>query len=244
MVRVIEVQFCPWDQGYYFDPEDKTYQLREYVIVRTDIGTELGVVIGVGQVKKEDLTHPLKPVLRLATSEDVEKAREQQKDKAETLGQCQELIKKRKLEMRLVDCAFSFDGGRVTFVFTAPSRVDFRDLLRDLNHVFQKSIRLQQIGVRDAAKYIGGIGICGRNLCCTTFLSALGGVSTELARLQEIDQRGTDRLLGACGRLRCCLRFEADMYDGYNETMISRMNNRESGTKVDFKSSNLKNNHD
>lgn len=222
MISVIEVQFHPWDQGYYFDPQENTYSVGQMVLVRTEIGSDLGVVISKGEIKEEDLSSPLKPVLRLAASEDLEKMREQQKEKDGALRKCRGFVKRYKLDMRLVDCAFSFDGGRLTFAFTAPSRVDFRVLLKDLNHLFQKSIRLQQIGVRDAAKYIGGLGVCGRKLCCSTFLSVLGSVSTDLARLQRIDQRGTDRLLGSCGRLRCCLRFEAEMYPGYQEAVLNK----------------------
>lgn len=221
MVSVIEVQFHPWDQGYYFDPQENSYNVGQLVLVRTEIGSDLGVIISKGEIKEEDLSNPLKPVLRLAGSEDLEKMREQQKEKGLAMQKCRELVKRYKLDMRLVDCAFSFDGGRLTFAFTAPSRVDFRVLLKDLNHLFQKSIRLQQIGVRDAAKYIGGIGVCGRKLCCSSFLTVLGSVSTDLARLQQIDQRGTDRLLGSCGRLRCCLRFEVEMYPGYKDAVLN-----------------------
>lgn len=221
MAQVVEVQFHPWDQGYYFDSGGNSYLPGDRVLVRTDLGLDLGVVISVKEVNEEEITTPLKPVQHKATAEDMEKMREQQKLREQALSKCRELIKKYQLEMRLVDCAFSFDGGRITFVFTAPSRVDFRNLLKDLNHAFQKSIRLQQIGVRDAAKYIGGVGVCGRGLCCSAFLCTLGSISTDLARLQEIDQRGTDRLLGSCGRLRCCLRFEAEMYPGYREAVVA-----------------------
>lgn len=216
-MRVIEVQFTPWDQSYYFRPENQqgsSIKLKrgDKVLVQTSIGLDIGEVVEIGELAEmpEDIEE-IKNIERKAAPEDELKSLTLNKDRKKLLDECKKLIKKHKLEMKLVDVHISYDK-RITFAFIADGRVDFRDLVKDLTRKYQKSIRLQQIGVRDEAKVFGDIGPCGRQLCCKLFLNDLGNVSTDHARDQQVAHRGSERLSGPCDRLKCCLRYEEEVY--------------------------------
>lgn len=213
-MKVIEVQFNPWDKVYHFDPKESDYQAGDLVVVKTELGLEVGKVLGQKEMTQKELAvfSELKPILRRANSEDLEKLKEKEGHKKEAIESCKRLIKKHNLPMKLIDVHFSFDGGRVTFAFIAEGRVDFRELVKDLTRKFQKSIRLQQLGVRDAAKFEGDVGGCGRNLCCQRFLKELGNITSNLAEDQQVAHRGPERLSGMCGRLMCCLDYEESTY--------------------------------
>lgn len=218
MKKVIEVKFSRWDKAYDFDPEDYDIEKGDKVIVKTKFGTEIGTVVRIKELDKKDLSEieaeerEIKPIVRKANLSDLESQQERNLAKEEVMDECDRLVAKYDLPMKLVDARFSFDGGKITFAFTAQKRVDFRDLVRDLTHKFQKSIRLQQINVRDEARLTGDIGPCGRGLCCQNFLEDLGNITLEKAQNQQIIHWGPDRLSGVCGRLKCCLDYEEDMY--------------------------------
>lgn len=211
--RVAGIQFNPWDQVYHFSAGDLELTSGDLVVVKTPVGVDIGKVTGFTEVDESTLDEPLKHVMRRATAEDIEKAQQQNKKKAETLTAARDLVEKYRVAMKLVDCFFSFDGGKLTFIFTADGRVDFRELVKELARTFQKSIRLQQIGIRDEAKRMGGFGPCGRELCCRKFLGHLSSIPTDLARIQQVHSRGSDRISGSCGRLMCCLAYEAQFYE-------------------------------
>jgi cell fate regulator YaaT (PSP1 superfamily) len=207
---VAEVQFAPWDKAYWFLAEGHNLILGDKVVVRTDLGVELGMVIGFQEVTKPE--KEIKDILRKANFSDLEQAKERGKRKIEALAVAKKMAAEANLDLKIVDVHYSFDGGRITFAFIADSRLDFRDYVKALTHHFQKSIRLHQIGVRDEAKLAGNFGPCGEHLCCQRFLRELGQVSADCIEAQQIAHRGSERLSGMCGRLKCCLRFE---YDGY-----------------------------
>ncbi|MBU0670933.1 stage 0 sporulation protein [Patescibacteria group bacterium] len=215
--KVVNVQFNTWDNPYYFGLNDKVVNVNDYVVVNTELGTEIGKVISLKEVDTETLSDPLKPIIRVAELEDLEQLKKNNENRKEAVKVCKQYIRKYNLPMKLVDCNFSFDDTRAVFAFTSDTRVDFRELVKDLTKQFQKKIRLQQIGIRDTLKQMGGIGPCGRCLCCNRFLDDLGNISTDLARDQQIEQRGSDRLSGACGRLKCCLAYEAEGYKNMGE---------------------------
>jgi len=219
--KVVGIQFQPWDRVYSFDAADFDLKKGDRVIVKTDLGHEVGDVINLIEKEEKDLEIPLKPIIRKVNLEDLQKINEVLKKKKEVMDKCKKLIKKIGLEMKLIDCHFSFDGGKITFAFTADKRIDFRELVKDLTRAFQKSIRLHQIGIRDEAKRLGEFGSCGRELCCKRFLSNLGNVTTELARIQQITHRGSDRISGVCGRLMCCLAYEAKFYEEESKNLPS-----------------------
>lgn len=220
---IVEVQFASWDkiydfglpqgEGLVFDKND--FKVNEYVIVETKLGVEIGNVVGIKEVDDKVIAagEEIKPILRKATAEDLDKVIYKNKDKEEAMSFCRDLIGKYKLSMKLVDVHFSFDGGRVTFAFIADGRIDFRELVKDLTRHFQKSIRLQQLGIRDEAKAIGDVGPCGRNLCCKQFLKDLKSVTSEFADVQQVAHRGSEKLSGICGRLKCCLAYEKNGYE-------------------------------
>lgn len=214
-MKVIEVQFVPWDKVYNFTPGDFELEIGSYVVVDTKLGIELGRIINICDKTEEEIVtngEGLKPIIRKATKEDLETALAYKQKKKNALIECKALVKKYNLPMKLVDAQFSFDGNRLTFAFIANGRVDFRDLLKDLIKHYKKNIRLQQIGIRDEIKINGDIGCCGRNLCCRSFYKELGNVTSDLAELQQVAHRGADRLSGVCGRLKCCLTYEQDVY--------------------------------
>jgi len=218
MIKVIEVRFTPWGKIYYFDSTTSDFKVGDYVIVKTEVGTELGQIVGLKNIKEEELTElgELKKVLRKANAADLNKFKSDQEQSKEALDYCQQMLDKYNLPMKLVDVHFSFDGGRITFAFTSESRVDFRNLVKDLTRHFQKSIRLHQLGIRDEAKIMGELGPCGRRLCCAGFLKNLESITSDLAELQQVAHRGSDRLSGVCGRLMCCLNYEKKLYEALN----------------------------
>jgi cell fate regulator YaaT (PSP1 superfamily) len=213
MSKVAGIRFHSQDKVYHFDQKDLKLNLGDVVIVETELGTEAGEVVSRDQkIDEKNLEKPLKPVLRTATSSDLEKIKKYQDKVSEALTTCHKAIEKYKLPMKLIDAHFAFDGSRLTFYFTAESRIDFRNLVKDLTRHFQKSVRLQQIGSRDAAAKIGGCGICGCELCCARFLNKFESITIDMARSQQMAHRGSERLSGVCGRLMCCLSYETKTY--------------------------------
>lgn len=217
-MKIIEIQFNPWSKPYWFDPKNHNLKVGDWVIVKTELGIEMGQVLSFKEINEKQ-EKKIKPILRKANLADIEKGTEKKKHKEDALNICRELIGKHNLDMKITDAHYSFDGGRLTFYFTASGRVDFRELVKDLTHYFQKSIRLYQIGVRDEAKYWGEIGPCGKTLCCKSFLDKLEQISSDFANLQQVAHRGNERLTGVCGRLKCCLRYEQDMYQKLSQNL-------------------------
>jgi cell fate regulator YaaT (PSP1 superfamily) len=216
-MKVAEVQLNLWDRVYYFLANDFVLNHGDYVVVEANQNTEIGKIIGFKEIEKKDLKNlneggEISPIIRKAALNDLEILEANEKIKAETLENCKKFVEKNQLEMKLIDVQFSFDGKKVTFAFIADGRVDFRPLVKDLTRQYQKSIRLQQLGVRDEAKINGDIGSCGIAQCCKTHLKVLGNVNAEQAELQQVSHRGAERLSGICGRLKCCLRYENDLY--------------------------------
>lgn len=227
-MKTVQIQFVPWDKPYNFNPGDSVLIVGDYVIVKTDLGVEIGKVVGFKDLPEPDVEgdeKEIKLILRKATLTDLEKIPDK-KQKKEALKYCNNVIEKLQLPMKLVDVHFSFDGSRITFVFIADGRVDFRELVKDLTRHFNRTIRLQQIGIRDEAKLIGDYGHCGCQLCCRRFLSELSSITSEMADLQQVAHRGSERLSGICGRLMCCLAYEQEGYRCMTEKMPSL------GTKV------------
>ncbi len=219
MVNVIGVRFRRAGKVYFFDPAGYDIKQGDNVIVETARGIEYGsVVLGPRDVEDEKIIQPLKPVIRRATEEDnaVEK-RNKEKEK-EAFQICMEKIRKHGLEMKLIDCEYTFDNNKVLFYFTADGRIDFRELVKDLASVFKTRIELRQIGVRDETKIVGGIGICGRPLCCHTHLSEFAPVSIKMAKEQNLSLNPT-KISGVCGRLMCCLKNEEEAYEELNSKL-------------------------
>lgn len=210
--RVAGIQFNPWDQVYHFNPQDIKLKVGDQVIVKTESAMELGDVVSVSEIEPDSLDGPMITIIRKASHDDIKKFESLGSKKKNIISKAKGLVEQSGLDMKIVDCYFSYDGGKITFVFTAEGRVDFRDLVKDMARQFQKSIRLQQIGIRDEARRLGGMGGCGRELCCKKFLNNLSSVSTESARLQQVHSRGSDRISGSCGRLMCCLSYELEFY--------------------------------
>lgn len=221
MTKVIGVRFRTAGKVYFFSPGKFQIEPGSYVIVETARGVEYGwVVSGPKDVNDEDVVQPLKSVIRLATDQDrrtVEKNKEKEK---EAFQICQEKIQKHGLEMKLIDAEYTFDNNKVLFYFTADGRIDFRDLVKDLASVFRTRIELRQIGVRDETKIRGGIGICGRSLCCNTYLSEFSAVSIRMAKEQNLSLNPT-KISGVCGRLMCCLTNEQEIYEELNRHLPS-----------------------
>ncbi len=209
-----QVQFAPWDKSYSFSFNDLPISLGDFVIVETEMGMELGKVLSISEIsEKTDETRELKPILRLATYDDVSFLMDY-KQKKETLDFCQDKIDFYKLPMKLVDLHVSLQGGRLNFAFAADGRIDFRELVKDLAAHFGVNIRLTQIGTRDEAKITGDCGPCGRPLCCRGFLNEFSSITSEMAEAQQVVHRGSERISGMCGRLMCCLSYE---YEGYKD---------------------------
>jgi len=212
MVNVIGVRFKYAGKIYYFDPGDLELPVNTPVIVETIRGLELGkVVIGLRQVPEEEVVLPLKKVMRIATQNDLQKMEANQAKTAEAKEICLQKIAAHELPMKLVDVEYTFDGSKIIFYFTAEGRVDFRELVKDLAAVFRTRIELRQIGVRDEAKMLGGLGSCGRELCCASFLGDFEPVSIRMAKDQNLSLNPT-KISGICGRLMCCLKYENDCY--------------------------------
>lgn len=213
MVTVVGVRFKKAGKIYYFNPGDLDIKKDDNVIVETSRGIEFGVcVIGKRTIPEENIVQPLKEVIRKATDEDEKKNKENKKKEIEAFDICNEKIKKHNLVMKLIDVEYTFDNNKVIFYFTAEGRVDFRELVKDLATVFRTRIELRQIGVRDEAKMIGGLGPCGRAMCCSTFLGDFAPVSIKMAKEQNLSLNPT-KISGICGRLMCCLNYEQEAYE-------------------------------
>ena len=212
MVRVAGVRFKSAGKVYFFDPGEFEVEINDPVIVETARGLEFGTVtMGITDIKEGDVVQPLKKIVRMATDEDVRRHDENEKKKAKAMAQCQEKVDKHGLEMKLIDVEYTFDNNKIIFYFTADGRVDFRELVKDLASVFKMRIELRQIGVRDEAKMLGGIGSCGRSLCCNSWLADFEPVSIKMAKVQNLSLNPT-KISGICGRLTCCLKYENDVY--------------------------------
>ena len=219
MTTVIGVRFRTAGKIYFFDPQDLNVMKGQHVIVETARGVEYGtVVIGRKEVEDDKVIQPLKPVIRVATKEDdAIEARNRDKEK-DAFKICLEKIKKHGLEMKLIDAEYTFDNNKVLFYFTADGRIDFRELVKGLAAVFKTRIELRQIGVRDETKIVGGIGICGRSLCCHSYLSEFAPVSIKMAKEQNLSLNPT-KISGVCGRLMCCLKNEEETYEYLNSRL-------------------------
>ena len=212
MVRVAGVRFKSAGKVYYFDPGDLILSQGDPVIVETARGVEYGTMAhDIKEVPENEIVQPLKPVLRLADEADTAHYEENQKKRENALILCQERVDKHNLDMKLVDVEYTFDNSKVIFYFTADGRVDFRELVKDLAGVFKMRIELRQIGVRDETKMMGGIGSCGRSLCCHSWLPDFEPVSIKMAKTQNLSLNPI-KISGICGRLMCCLQFENDVY--------------------------------
>ena len=219
MITVIGVRFRQAGKVYYFDPQGLTVEKGQHVIVETARGVEYGdVVMGNREVDEEKVVLPLKPVIRITTPEDDEKEISNRLKEKEAFAVCLEKIKKHELDMKLIDAEYTFDNNKVLFYFTADGRIDFRELVKDLAAVFRTRIELRQIGVRDETKIKGGLGICGRVLCCNSYLSEFAPVSIKMAKEQNLSLNPT-KISGVCGRLMCCLKNEQDTYEYLNSKL-------------------------
>ena len=221
MVEVIGVRFRTAGKIYFFNPKEFQVKSGDHVIVETARGIEFGSVVSERrQVKEKCIGDELKPVLRIATKEDEERAAKNREKEKEAYKICLDKIKEHELDMKLVSTEYTFDNNKVLFYFTADGRVDFRELVKDLAAVFRTRIELRQIGVRDEAKMLGGMGICGRKLCCNTFLSEFAPVSIKMAKEQNLSLNPT-KISGVCGRLMCCLTNEEETYEVLNSQLPS-----------------------
>ncbi|HHW55619.1 MAG: stage 0 sporulation family protein [bacterium] len=213
MAKVVGIRFKSAGKIYYFDPGDLDLQPGQDVIVETTRGLEYGeVVVGIREVEEEEIVSPLKPVVRVATGEDKKQVDLNKKKEKEAFQICLDKIAAHKLPMKLIDVEYSFDNSKIIFYFTADGRVDFRELVRDLAAVFRTRIELRQIGVRDEAKMLGGLGPCGRVLCCRSFLGEFEPVSIRMAKEQNLSLNPA-KISGLCGRLMCCLKYESEFYE-------------------------------
>ncbi len=219
MIKVVGVRFRSAGKIYYFDPAKLPIKAGDRVIVETARGVELGtVMVAPKDVPEETVIQPLKPVIRIATAEDLKVEERNHEKEKEAFKICLEKIAKHKLEMKLVDAEYTFDNNKLLFYFTADGRIDFRELVKDLAAVFRTRIELRQIGVRDETKIMGGIGICGRALCCHTYLSEFAPVSIKMAKEQNLSLNPT-KISGVCGRLMCCLKNEEETYEYLNSRL-------------------------
>ena len=213
MTEVIGVRFKKVGKIYYFDPNGEKLFLGEHVIVETARGVECGeIAIPNRMVEDDEVVQPLKQVIRIATAEDKRRIAENAEKEKKAFKLCSEKIEKHKLDMKLVDVEYTFDNNKILFYFTAEGRVDFRELVKDLASVFKTRIELRQIGVRDEAKMLGGLGICGRPFCCASFLGEFQPVSIKMAKEQCLSLNPT-KISGTCGRLMCCLKYEQEAYE-------------------------------
>ena len=212
MIKIVGVRFKNAGKIYYFDPVDFEIEKNIDVVVETARGLEYGkIVVGPKEIEEEKLISPLKPIIRIATEEDKAIYRENKEKAKETFEICQQKIKEHGLTMFLIDCEYTFDRNKLIFYFTAEGRIDFRELVKDLASIFKTRIELRQIGVRDEAKSIGGLGTCGRKLCCSSWLGDFQPVSIKMAKDQSLSLNPT-KISGICGRLFCCLKYEHDVY--------------------------------
>ncbi len=221
MTTVIGVRFRNAGKIYYFAPDPYEIKSGQHVIVETARGVEYGyVVLGNRQVEDDKVVQPLKSVIRLATADDDAREAENKKKEKDAFKICLEKIQKHGLEMKLIDVEYTFDNNKILFYFTADGRIDFRELVKDLASVFKTRIELRQVGVRDETKIVGGVGICGRPLCCHSYLSEFIPVSIKMAKEQNLSLNPT-KISGVCGRLMCCLKNEEETYEYLNSKLPS-----------------------
>lgn len=212
MVKVAGVRFKKAGKIYYFDPDQLQVEKGTNVIVETARGMEFGTVTsGIKEVSESEIVPPLKKIVRIADENDIVQHKENVRKKQRAMELCQEKVNKHNLQMKLIDVEYTFDNSKIIFYFTADGRVDFRELVKDLAGVFKMRIELRQIGVRDEAKMVGGIGTCGKALCCHTWLPEFEPVSIKMAKVQNLSLNPT-KISGICGRLMCCLKYENDIY--------------------------------
>ena len=219
MIKVIGVKFRHASRIYYFDPTDVEFKCGDGVIVETVRGEEMGtVVVADKMIADDEFGQPIKPIIRKATDIDILKAQQNREKEPEAFKKCKEKIAEHGLEMKLVEAEYTYNGNKLIFYFTADGRIDFRELVKDLAAIFRTRIELRQIGVRDEAMIKGGIGICGRPLCCNTFLNDFAAVSIKMAKEQNLSLNPT-KISGVCGRLMCCLKNEEETYEYLNSTL-------------------------
>lgn len=219
MRKIVGIRFRTAGKVYYFDPLHFEINKGDHVIVETARGVEYGTAVsGIREIEEDKITQPLKPVIRIATERDDKQQEENKGKEKEAFQICLEKIRKHNLEMKLIDTEYTFDNNKILFYFTADGRIDFRELVKDLAAVFKTRIELRQIGVRDETKVLGGIGICGRALCCHTFLSEFAPVSIKMAKEQNLSLNPT-KISGVCGRLMCCLKNEEETYEELNRRL-------------------------
>ena len=219
MTKVVGVRFRVAGKIYFFDPLKYPIIKGDHVIVETARGVEYGTVVSdIKEVKDESISQPLKPVIRIATKEDDKREAENKEKEKEAYKVCLEKIRKHELDMKLIEAEYTFDNNKLLFYFTADGRIDFRELVKDLAAVFKTRIELRQIGVRDETKIVGGIGICGRPLCCHSYLSEFIPVSIKMAKEQNLSLNPT-KISGVCGRLMCCLKNEEETYEYLNRKL-------------------------
>ena len=219
MIKVIGVRFKKAGKIYYFDPAGLDIEKGNFVVVETARGIEFGeCVIGLKEINENDVIAPLKSVLRVATDSDIEKHNQNKEKEKDAFSICLKKIVEHKLTMKLIDVEYTFDNNKVIFYFTADGRVDFRELVKDLATIFKTRIELRQIGVRDEAKMLGGLGPCGRPMCCSTFLGDFASVSIKMAKEQNLSLNPT-KISGICGRLMCCLKNEQETYEYLNSKL-------------------------
>jgi cell fate regulator YaaT (PSP1 superfamily) len=241
MTKVIGVRFRTAGKIYFFDPLDFGVKRGDHVIVETARGIEFGTVVGnPKEVEDEEVIQPLKPLIRVANQRDIEQEAANKEKEKEAFKICLEKIKKHNLDMKLIDAEYTFDNNKVLFYFTADGRIDFRELVKDLAAVFKTRIELRQIGVRDETKILGGIGVCGRPLCCHTHLSEFVPVSIKMAKEQNLSLNPT-KISGVCGRLMCCLKHEEETYEYLNKKLpnIGDFVTCEDGLKGEVQSVNV-----
>ncbi|MBP3360137.1 MAG: stage 0 sporulation family protein [Clostridia bacterium] len=212
MKKIVGVRFKPVGKIYYFDPVGFDIKAGDAVIVETARGVEFAEVVLVKEIEEKSFDKPLKTVIRIATPEDRAKSENNRKREKEAFSICEEKIKNHGLDMNLVDAEYTFDGNKLLFYFTADGRIDFRELVKDLATVFRTRIELRQIGVRDEAKMLGSVGVCGRSICCSQFLGEFMPVSIKMAKEQGLSLNPA-KISGSCGRLMCCLKYEQEGYE-------------------------------
>lgn len=213
MAQVIGVRFKEIGKIYYFDPANNKIEKNQFVIVETTRGVECGIVaIANKEISDEEIAKPLKPVLKIATQQDLEQVEQNKIKSKKAFELCEQKIVQHNLDMKLIDVEYTFDNNKILFYFTADGRIDFRNLVKDLASIFRTRIELRQIGVRDEAKMLGGLGICGREFCCSSFLGDFQPVSIKMAKEQGLSLNPS-KISGTCGRLMCCLKYEQDTYE-------------------------------
>lgn len=222
MVKTVGVRFKKAGKIYYFDPDELDINLEDNVIVETIRGIEFGeVVLEIREVAEEQIVAPLKKVLRVASEEDKKIYWDNKNKERDALSLCLQKVQQHNLDMKLIDVEYTFDNNKIIFYFTADGRIDFRELVKDLASVFKTRIELRQIGVRDEAKMIGGVGPCGRALCCSSFLGDFAPVSIKMAKEQNLSLNPA-KISGICGRLMCCLKYEQEAYE-YARSIVPRI---------------------